>query len=66
MDSLIQSLPEEIRKHIEGKEYTIDDMGKSGSKILIFDDLVLKRCSLDDALARRQAPCTQGHIIRRR
>ena len=26
MDSLIQSLPEEIRKHIEGREYTIDDM----------------------------------------
>lgn len=42
MDSLIQSLPEEIRKQIEGKEYTIDDIGKSGSKILIFDDLVLK------------------------
>ena len=42
MDSLIQSLPEEIRKHIEGREYTIDDIGKSGAKILIFDDLVLK------------------------
>jgi len=42
MDSLIQSLPEEIRKHIEGREYTIDDIGKSGSKILIFNDLVLK------------------------
>ena len=42
MDSLIQSLPEAIRKHIEGKEYTIDDMGKSGSKVLIFEDMVLK------------------------
>ena len=42
MDSLIQSLPEEIKKNIEGKEYTIDDMGKSGSKVLIFEDMVLK------------------------
>ena len=39
MDSLIQSLPEEIKKNIEGKEYTIDDMGKSGSKVLIFEEL---------------------------
>ena len=42
MDSLIQSLPKAIRKYIEGREYTIDDMGKSGSKILIFEDMVLK------------------------
>jgi len=35
MDSLIQSLPDAIRKHIEGREYTIDDIGKSGSKVLI-------------------------------
>ncbi|MBR3057377.1 MAG: aminoglycoside 3'-phosphotransferase [Clostridiales bacterium] len=35
-------LPESIRKMIEGKTYTVDDMGKSGSKILIFDDMVLK------------------------
>lgn len=42
MDSLIQNLPEDIRKHIEGRSYTIDDIGKSGSKVLIFDDMVLK------------------------
>lgn len=42
MNSLIQSLPEAIRKHIEGREYTIDNMGKSGSKVLIFEDMVLK------------------------
>ena len=30
MDSLIQSLPEAIRKHMEGREYTIDDMGNCG------------------------------------
>ena len=41
-DILVQSLPEEIRKHIEDRKYSIDDIGKSGSKILIFDDLVLK------------------------
>ena len=34
----LQSLPEAIRKHIEGREYTIDDMGKSGSKVLIFEE----------------------------
>ena len=38
----LQSLPEEIKKNIEGKEYTIDDTGKSGSKVLIFEDMVLK------------------------
>ena len=42
MDSLIQGLPEEIRNLIDGREYTIDDIGKSGAKILIFDDFVLK------------------------
>ena len=42
MDSLIQSLPQAIRKYIEGREYTIDDRGKSGSKVLIFEDMVLK------------------------
>ena len=41
-DSLIQSMPEEIRKYIEGREYRIDDIGRSGSKIIIFDDMVLK------------------------
>ena len=35
-------LPEGIKKRIEGKTYTMDDMGKSGSKVLIFDDAVLK------------------------
>ncbi len=38
----LQSLPEEIKKNIEGKEYMIDHMGKSGSKVLIFEDMVLK------------------------
>lgn len=35
-------LPDEIRKLTAGKEYTTDDVGMSGSKILIFDDCVLK------------------------
>lgn len=38
----IEEVPESIRKLIENKPYKIDDMGKSGSKILIFDDCVLK------------------------
>ena len=35
-------IPDKIKKLIAGKKYTIDDMGKSGSSILIFDDCVLK------------------------
>ena len=35
-------LPESIKKWMEGKTYTIDDIGKSESKVLIFDDAVLK------------------------
>ncbi len=35
-------IPDKIKKLIAGKEYKIDDMGKSGSAILIFDDCVLK------------------------
>ncbi len=35
-------IPDKIKKLTAGKEYTIDDMGKSGSSILIFDDCVLK------------------------
>ena len=35
-------IPDKIKKLIAGKEYTIDDMGKSGSKILLFEDCVLK------------------------
>ena len=42
MTGLLQGLPEDIRKLLENKDYTIDDIGKSGSKILIFEDMVLK------------------------
>ena len=35
-------IPEKIQKLIEGKSYEIDDIGKSDSKIMIFDDMVLK------------------------
>lgn len=35
-------IPDKIKKLIAGKKYTIDDMGKSGSTILIFEDCVLK------------------------
>ena len=42
MDSLLKSLPDKIRNVIEGKSYMTDDIGKSGSKVLIFEDMVLK------------------------
>ncbi|MBQ7052666.1 MAG: aminoglycoside 3'-phosphotransferase [Clostridia bacterium] len=35
-------LPERIRRHIAGKPYVRDDIGKSGSSILLFEDMVLK------------------------
>ena len=35
-------IPDKIKKMIAGKKYTNDDMGKSGSSILIFDECVLK------------------------
>ena len=38
----IFNLPENIQKLIKGKPFKTDDIGKSGSKILMFDDCVLK------------------------
>ena len=35
-------LPQSIRNQIEGKEYQIDETGMSGSRILLFPDMVLK------------------------
>lgn len=35
-------LPENIEKLLEGKEYQIDDIGKSDSQVMIFSDSVLK------------------------
>ena len=42
IEKVLLLIPDKIKKLIAGKEYTIDDMGKSGSIILIFDDCVLK------------------------
>lgn len=36
------NLPEGIRRLIAGKPYRMDDMGMSGSRIMLFDDCVLK------------------------
>ena len=36
------NLPEQIHKWLEGKSYTVDDIGMSGNQVLIFDDMVLK------------------------
>lgn len=35
-------IPDSIRKMIAGKEYTTSDIGMSGSKVMMFDDCVLK------------------------
>ncbi len=39
---ILCSVPDSIRKHISGKRYSTDDIGKSGSSIFIFDNMVLK------------------------
>ena len=41
-EGIPMQVPDEIGKLIAGKEYTCDETGMSGSKILIFDDFVLK------------------------
>ena len=35
-------IPESIKKQIESKEYSRDTIGRSGSQILCFSDMVLK------------------------
>ena len=35
-------LPEKIRELTDGKPYTVDELGKSGNQVLIFEDMVLK------------------------
>ena len=42
MKDIVKNLPDKIRNVIEGKSYTTDDIGKSGSKVLIFENMVLK------------------------
>ena len=42
VEKVLLLIPDNIKKLIAGKKYTIDDMGKSGSTILIFEDCVLK------------------------
>lgn len=37
-----QSIPENIKRLIDGKPYASDDIGMSGSQIMVFDDSVLK------------------------
>ena len=39
---LIERLPETIRKKVSGKKFTLDETGKSGSTVMLFDDCVLK------------------------
>lgn len=39
---LLSQLPEGIREKASGKDFRIDDMGKSGSMIFLFEDSVLK------------------------
>ena len=39
---MISSFPETITAHIADKPYTVDDIGRSGSVIYLFDDCVLK------------------------
>ncbi len=45
-------LPENIRKLIDGKPFKTDDIGRSGSRIFVFDDCVLKIVEVRDKAIR--------------
>ncbi|MBE6131462.1 MAG: aminoglycoside 3'-phosphotransferase [Erysipelotrichaceae bacterium] len=38
----MNNIPDSIKKIIAGKSYKLDNIGMSGSKIIVFDDMVLK------------------------
>lgn len=42
MEKIIQELPDFIKKMISGKPYSVDKIGMSGSKVILFEDVVLK------------------------
>ena len=54
------NLPEGIRRLIAGKPYRMDDMGMSGSRIMLFDDCVLKIVRDGDMLSLRRLPHRHG------
>ena len=45
-------LPEELKKLLENKNFTLDQMGLSGAKVLIFEDSVLKISSSPDEMRK--------------
>ncbi len=49
---LPRDLPENIRKLIDGKPFKTDDIGRSGSRIFVFDDCVLKIVEVRDKAIR--------------
>ncbi len=53
---LLSELPEGIREKVSGKEFRIDDMGKSGSRIFLFDDCVLKCEKILDPADMEEGP----------
>lgn len=71
---LLSELPEGIREKVTGKDFRIDDLGKSGSRIFLFDDCVLK-CerilhqadmeagSIHDAAAAKEAPFREDQTV---
>ena len=44
----LPKLPDSVKKLVEGKHFTVDDVGKSGSQIFIFGDSVLKIVPYDE------------------
>ncbi|MBP5417451.1 MAG: APH(3') family aminoglycoside O-phosphotransferase [Clostridiales bacterium] len=53
---LLSELPEAIREKVSGKDFRIDDLGKSGSRIFLFDDCVLKCEKILDPAAEEAEP----------
>jgi len=47
VEKVLYLIPDNIRRLVAGKKYITDDTGMSGSKIMIFDDSVLKIANAD-------------------
>ena len=55
-------LPESIRRLTEGKPYRCDETGMSGSRILVFEDSVLKIGKYDDGETVRVMRWLEGKL----
>ncbi|HOP10266.1 MAG TPA: aminoglycoside 3'-phosphotransferase [Oscillospiraceae bacterium] len=58
----METLPEAIRRHIEGKPYRADDIGCSKASVLLFDHMVLKIAKSDSNKERKILTWLEGKL----